>query len=134
MPMIKKIRQITRNRKKRNFAIPAAAAAMPVNPNNAATSAMTRKITAQRNMFFTSYRMNRARHLRRVFIVFKSTTQDCDVGKLSKSLCDFLKQPGTTINVARVHLNELRAGLEFLAGRFRINNSAGSDHGNCRSC
>ena len=51
MPMIKKIRQITRNRKKRNLAIPAAAAAMPVNPNNAATSAITKKITAQRNMF-----------------------------------------------------------------------------------
>ena len=52
MPMIKKIRQITRNRKKRNLAIPAAATAMPVNPNNAATSAITKKITAQRNMFY----------------------------------------------------------------------------------
>jgi hypothetical protein len=49
MPRIKKTRQITRKRKNRNFAIPAAAAAMPVNPNNAATSAIIRKIKAQRN-------------------------------------------------------------------------------------
>src|SRR5207237_1155750 len=50
MPMIKKTRHITRNRKNRNLAMPAAAAAMPVNPNTAATSATTRKITAQRNI------------------------------------------------------------------------------------
>jgi len=59
MPMIKKIRQITRKRKKRNFAIPAAAAAMPVNPNSAATRAITKKITAQRNIFHLLQR-NRA--------------------------------------------------------------------------
>jgi len=39
--MIKKIRHITRKRKNRNLAIPAAAAAIPVNPSNAATSAIT---------------------------------------------------------------------------------------------
>ena len=54
MPMIKKIRHITRKRKNRNFAIPAAANAMPVNPNKAATSGITRKITAQRNILNTS--------------------------------------------------------------------------------
>jgi hypothetical protein len=54
IPMMKKMMHITRKRKNRNFAIPAAAAAMPVNPNNAATSAMIRKITAQRNMVDTS--------------------------------------------------------------------------------
>lgn len=50
MPMINKIRQITRNRKNRNLAIPAAAAAIPVNPKTAATSAMIRKIKAQRSI------------------------------------------------------------------------------------
>jgi hypothetical protein len=54
MPITKNIRHITRKRKNRNFAIPAAADAMPVNPNNAATSAITRKITAQRNILITS--------------------------------------------------------------------------------
>src|ERR1700716_1977732 len=47
MPRIKNTRHITRNRKNKNFAIPAAAEAMPVNPNNAATSAIIRNITAQ---------------------------------------------------------------------------------------
>jgi len=47
---MKKIRHITRKRKNKNFAIPAAADAMPVNPNKAATSAMIRKIAAQRNI------------------------------------------------------------------------------------
>src|SRR6266496_2779757 len=50
IPAIKSTRQTTRNRKKRNFAIPAAAEAIPVNPKSAATSAITRKITAQRNI------------------------------------------------------------------------------------
>ena len=59
--MIKKIRQIT---KKRNFAIPAAAAAMPVNPNSAATSAITKKITGQRNIFHL-LQLNRASTLLR---------------------------------------------------------------------
>ena len=44
MPMIKKIRQITRNRKNKNLAIPAAAAAIPVNPKSAATSAIIKKL------------------------------------------------------------------------------------------
>ena len=47
MPMMKKIRQATRKIKNRNLAIPAAATAIPVNPNTAATNAITRKITAQ---------------------------------------------------------------------------------------
>jgi hypothetical protein len=50
MPRMKNTRQMTRKRKNRNFAIPAAAEAMPVNPNNAATSAIIKKINAQRNM------------------------------------------------------------------------------------
>src|SRR3954452_3517972 len=55
--MIKKIRHITRNRKNRNLAMPAAATAMPVNPNREATSATTRKISAQRNIMITSQRL-----------------------------------------------------------------------------
>ena len=50
IPRIKKIRNITRKRKNRNFAIPAAAAAIPVNPSSAATNAMTKKTTAQYNI------------------------------------------------------------------------------------
>jgi hypothetical protein len=51
MPIMKKIRQATRKIKNRSLAIPAAATAMPVNPNTAATNAITKKITAQRNIF-----------------------------------------------------------------------------------
>jgi len=46
----KKIRHSSRKRPNRNFAMAAAPAAMPVNPNNAATIAIIRKITAQRNI------------------------------------------------------------------------------------
>ena len=56
MPITKKIRQTTRNRKNKNLAIPAAAAAIPVNPKSAATSAIIRKIKAQRSVFFTSWK------------------------------------------------------------------------------
>jgi hypothetical protein len=58
MARMKNTRQITRKRKKRNFAIPAAAEAIPVNPNNAATSAITKKIKAQRNILLTSLNVN----------------------------------------------------------------------------
>ena len=54
MPMMKKIRHMTRKRKKRNLAMPAAADAIPVNPNNAAASAITRKIAAHFNILITS--------------------------------------------------------------------------------
>ena len=54
MPTIKKIRHITRKRKNRNLAMPAAAEAIPVKPNNAAISAMTRKIAAHFNIWITS--------------------------------------------------------------------------------
>jgi hypothetical protein len=40
--------------KNKTFAIPADAAAIPPNPNTAATSAIIRKVTAQPNMFPTS--------------------------------------------------------------------------------
>src|SRR5205814_10535277 len=49
-PKIKKITHITRNRKNKTLAIPADAAAIPPNPNTAATSAIIRKVTAQPNM------------------------------------------------------------------------------------
>jgi hypothetical protein len=63
IPMIKKIRNITRNRKNRNFAIPAAATAMPVNPKSPAISAIIRKVIAQFNILISSstiYRMTMA--------------------------------------------------------------------------
>jgi hypothetical protein len=41
---------ITRNRKNKNLAIPADAAAIPPNPNSAAISAIIRKVTAQPNI------------------------------------------------------------------------------------
>jgi hypothetical protein len=53
-PKIKKSTHITRNMKNKTFAIPADAAAIPPNPNTAATSAIIRKVTAQPNMFLTS--------------------------------------------------------------------------------
>ena len=54
MPMIKKTKHITRNRKNRNLAMPAAAEAIPVKPNSAATSAITKKIAAHFNILITS--------------------------------------------------------------------------------
>jgi hypothetical protein len=51
---IKKIRHNSRNKPNRNLAIAAAPAAIPVNPKSAATIAIIRKITAQRNMKVTS--------------------------------------------------------------------------------
>src|SRR6266404_120022 len=49
-PKTKKITHITRNRKNKNLAIPADAAAIPPNPRTAAISAMIRKATAQLNI------------------------------------------------------------------------------------
>ena len=49
-PKTKKITHITRNRKNKTLAIPAEAAAIPPNPNTAATSAIIRKVTAQPNI------------------------------------------------------------------------------------
>jgi hypothetical protein len=54
MPMMKKIRHMTKKRKKRNLAMPAAAEAIPVKPNNAAISAITRKIAAHFNILIIS--------------------------------------------------------------------------------
>jgi len=54
-PKRKKITHITRNKKNKNLAIPADAAAMPPNPNTAATRAIIRKVTAQPNIVFTSF-------------------------------------------------------------------------------
>jgi hypothetical protein len=57
---------ITRNRKNKTFAIPADAAAMPPNPNTAATSAIIKKVTAQPNIVSPPLAMNRISHLTRV--------------------------------------------------------------------
>jgi len=49
-PAINATTNSTRNTKNRIFAMDAAPAAMPVNPNNAATSATTRNMSDQRNI------------------------------------------------------------------------------------
>jgi len=49
-PKIKVRRNSTTKRKNRNFAIEAAPAAIPVNPNTAAISAMMKNVNAQRNI------------------------------------------------------------------------------------
>ena len=49
-PAIREIRNSTIKMKKRIFAIETAPAAMPPKPNTAATMAIMRKITAQRNI------------------------------------------------------------------------------------
>ncbi len=49
-PRKKKITHITKNRKNKNFAIPADAAAIPPNPSTAAMSAIIRNVTAQPNI------------------------------------------------------------------------------------
>jgi hypothetical protein len=51
-PENREITNNTRNRKKINFAIEAAPAAIPPNPKIAATIATTRNITVQRNIVF----------------------------------------------------------------------------------
>jgi hypothetical protein len=50
LPPIKLSRNNTINMKKMIFAIVAAPAAIPVNPNNAATIAIIRNVTVQRNI------------------------------------------------------------------------------------
>jgi hypothetical protein len=68
-PKIKKITQITRNRKNKNLAIPADAAAIPPNPNTAATSAIIKKVTAQPNIVSPPLAVNRISRLPRVYII-----------------------------------------------------------------
>jgi hypothetical protein len=60
---MKKITHITRNRKNKTFAIPAEAAAMPPNPNTAATSAIIKKVTAQPNIVSPPLGVNRISRL-----------------------------------------------------------------------
>jgi hypothetical protein len=67
IPRMKKTKQATRKRKNRNLAIPAAVAAMPVNPKRAATSAITKKIKAQHNILSPPQEKNRIDQLLRVF-------------------------------------------------------------------
>jgi hypothetical protein len=52
-PNISSTKNITKNKKNNNFAIPAAATAIPVNPKIAAMIAMTKKMAAQVNMIFS---------------------------------------------------------------------------------
>ena len=59
MANTKKIRHSNKKRPNRNFAMAAAPAAMPVNPNSAATIAITKKITAQRNIVSPPQNENR---------------------------------------------------------------------------
>jgi len=56
MPRIKRITHIAEKRKTSNLAIAAAPAALSVVQNTDAASAMTKKITAQRSIDFTSPR------------------------------------------------------------------------------
>jgi hypothetical protein len=49
-PMIKKMTNITKKMKKRNFAIPAAATAIPVNPKSAAMIDTMKKMIAHLSM------------------------------------------------------------------------------------
>jgi hypothetical protein len=53
--MIRDTRNMTRKTKKRIFAIPAAAPAMPPKPNRAAMSAITRNVTAHPNIIFPPF-------------------------------------------------------------------------------
>ena len=55
-PRKKKITHITKNRKNKNFAIPADAAAIPPNPSTAAMSAIIRNVTAQPNIVSPRYK------------------------------------------------------------------------------
>ncbi len=48
-------------------------------------------------------------------------------GSRSLGAENFAEQPWAAINVSGVELQELRAGVEFLARRFRVANSADTD-------
>jgi hypothetical protein len=85
MPITKKIRQTTRNRKNKNLAIPAAAAAIPVNPKSAATSAITRKIRAQRSMLHL-LQNNRFGESLRAFRILRDRRKLMRLKKLSCAL------------------------------------------------
>jgi hypothetical protein len=67
MPVIKNIRQITRNRNNKNLAIPATAAAMPVNPKGAANSAITEKSRPNAASFHLLRRESQQLMIARVF-------------------------------------------------------------------
>jgi hypothetical protein len=75
MPITKKIRQTTRNRKNKNLAIPVAAAAIPVNPKSAATNAIMRKIKAQRSILSPPSEGNRTSQSLRVFFSEEHSTR-----------------------------------------------------------
>jgi hypothetical protein len=69
-PNIKKIMHITKNRKNKNLAIPADAAAIPPNPNTAATIAIIRKVMAQPNIVSPPLAVNRMSELSRVCFIW----------------------------------------------------------------
>jgi hypothetical protein len=68
MPITKKIRQITRNRKNNNLAIPAAAVAILVNPKSAATSAIIKKLRPNAACFTSSRNQSHQLTIARVFL------------------------------------------------------------------
>jgi hypothetical protein len=70
MPRIKKTKQTTRKRTNRNLAIPAAAAAMPLNPKSAATNAIIKKIKAQRSILASFHLLRKESHQSTVARVF----------------------------------------------------------------
>src|SRR4051812_43723670 len=108
---MKKITQRTKNRKNRNFAIPAAAVAIPVNPSNAAISAITKKMTAHLNISIPPL-----------------INDSCQLGpaRVSRSerINDFTQQRGPSINVTGVNLEKLRTGSELLTRRLTVEYSA----------
>lgn len=70
MAAIKKIKKITKNIKKRILAIPAEAAAIPVNPNTPAIIEMIKNINAQYNMAFSPMRIKFSYILYRITLFF----------------------------------------------------------------
>src|SRR5262245_50253319 len=50
-----------------------------------------------------------------------------------QAIHDFAQKPGAAVNETGVKLNQRCARVKFFSRRFRVENSAGSDHGDCRS-
>jgi len=76
MPMIKKIRQIHQEQKEEEFGNSGRRGSYAGKSKQRRHQCDNQKDYSPTQHVFTSYRMNRARHLRRVFFAFKSTTPD----------------------------------------------------------
>src|SRR5262245_22403297 len=98
----------TTKRKKRNFAMPAAAEAIPPNPKSAATSAMTRKTTAQYSIGSPSRERS------------DSTTygEAYDPSQFSKSLRHRARQISHNVRTARQCRGEPRRVLSDVPGQY----------------